>query len=50
MLEQLATNVPVTPTPEPPMSNPLLNTLEKASGKVIPMPQRKAIQEIKRCE
>ncbi len=42
-LEQLATNAPVTPTPEPPMGNPLLDTLEKASGKVIPMPQRKAI-------
>lgn len=73
-LEQLAANVPVTPTPEPPMGNPLLETMgisyddgtennsvtsetayastelpygpmpkESASGKVIPMPQRKAI-------
>ena len=42
-LEQLATNAPVTPTPEPPIGNPLLDTLEKASRKVIPMPQRKAI-------
>lgn len=73
-LEQLAANVPVTPTPEPPMGNPLLETMgisyddgmtnssvasetaytgtdlpygpmpkETASGKVIPMPQRKAI-------
>lgn len=73
-LEQLAATVGVTPTPEPPMGNPLLETLgisydgnmasasvspdtayanaglpyghmpkETASGKVIPMPQRKAI-------
>ena len=73
-LEQLAANVPVTPTPEPPIGNPLLETMgisyddgmanssvapetayadtdlpygpvpkETASGKVIPMPQRKAI-------
>lgn len=73
-LEQLAANVPVTPTPESPMGNPLLETMgisyddgmenysvpsetahadtdlpygpmpkETASGKVIPMPQRKAI-------
>lgn len=73
-LEQLAATVGVTPTPEPPMGNPLLETMgisydgnmssdsvtpdtayanaglpygpipkETASGKVIPMPQRKAI-------
>lgn len=73
-LEQLAATVGVTPTPEPPMGNPLLQTMgisydgnmssdsvtpdtayantglpygpmpkETASGKVIPMPQRKAI-------
>lgn len=73
-LEQLAATVGVTPTPEPPMGNPLLETMgisydgnmasdsvtpdtayanaglpygpmpkEIASGKVIPMPQRKAI-------
>ena len=72
-LEQLAATVGVTPTPEPPMGNPLLETMElpmmviwqviqllrysiyqcrtsiwsytkeTASGKVIPMPKRKAI-------
>ena len=73
-LEQLAATVGATPTPEPPMGNPLLETMgisydgnmlsdsvtpetayantglpygpmpkETASGKVIPMPQRKAI-------
>ena len=73
-LEQLAATVGVTPPPEPPMGNPLLETMgisydgnmasdsvasdtaftnaglpygpmpkETASGKVIPMPQRKAI-------
>lgn len=73
-LEQLAATVGVTPKPEPPMGNPLLETMgisyddnmasgsvasdtayanaglpygpmpkETASGKVIPMPQRKAI-------
>lgn len=73
-LEQLAVTVCVTPPPEPPMGNPLLETMgisyddsitsgsvasdsayanaglpygpmpkETASGKVIPMPQRKAI-------
>ena len=73
-MEQLAATADVTPTPEPPMGNPLLETMgisyddgmanssiasetvyadtdlpygpmpkEKASGKVIPMPQRKAI-------
>ena len=73
-LEQLAATVGVTPTPEPPMGNPLLETMgiaydgnmasdsvtpdtayantglpygpmpkATASGKVIPMPQRKAI-------
>ncbi|MFR3250923.1 MAG: site-specific integrase [Eisenbergiella sp.] len=73
-LEQLAATVGVTPTPEPPMGNPLLETMgvsyggnvasgsvtpdtayanaglpygpipkETASGKIIPMPQRKAI-------
>lgn len=73
-LEQLAATVGVTPTPESPMGNPLLETMEisyddnitsgsiasdtayantglpygpmpkeTASGKVIPMPQRKAI-------
>ena len=73
-LEQLAATVGVTPTPEPPMGNPLLETIgisyddnmasdsgtpdtayanaelpygpmpkETASGKVIPMPKRKAI-------
>ena len=73
-LEQLAATVGVTPTPEPPMANPLLESMgiscdgnmasdsvtpdtayantrlpygpipkETASGKVIPMPQRKAI-------
>ena len=72
--EQLAATVGATPTPEPPMGNPLLETMgisydgniaggsvtpdtayanaglpygpmpkETASGKVIPMPQRKAI-------
>lgn len=74
-LEQLASTVGVTPTPEPPMENPMLETMgisydgnmasgsvtpdtayanaglpyspmpkETASRKVIPMPQRKAIQ------
>ena len=73
-LEQLAATVGATPTSEPPMGNPLLDTMgisydcnmesdsvtpdtvyanaglpygpmpkETASGKVIPMPQRKAI-------
>ena len=73
-LEQLAATVGATPTPEPPMGNPLLETMgisydgnmssdsvtpdtayantglpygpmpkATASGKVIPMPQRKAI-------
>ena len=73
-LEQLAATIGATPTPEPPMGNPLLETMgisydgnmasgsvtpdtayanaglpygpmpkETASGKVIPMPQRKAI-------
>lgn len=73
-LELLAATIGVTPTPEPPMGNPLLETMgisydgniaggsvtpdtayanaglpygpipkETASGKVIPMPQRKAI-------
>ena len=73
-LEQLAATVGATPTPEPPMGNPLLETMgisydgnmasgsvtpdtacantglpygpmpkETASGKVIPMPKRKAI-------
>lgn len=73
-LEQLAATICATPTPEPPMGNPLLETMgisydgnmasgsvtpdtayantglpygpmpkETASGKVIPMPQRKAI-------
>lgn len=73
-LEQPAATVGATPTPEPPMENPLLETMgisydgnmlsdsvtpdtayantglpygpmpkETASGKVIPMPQRKAI-------
>ena len=73
-LEQLAATVGATPTPEPPMGNPLLETMgisydgniaggsvtpdtayanaglpygpipkETAPGKVIPMPQRKAI-------
>lgn len=73
-LEQLAATVSVTPTPEPPMGNPLLETMgisydgnmasgsvasdaaytnaglpygpmpkETTSGKVIPIPQRKAI-------
>ena len=73
-LEQLAATVGATPKPEPPMGNPLLETMgtsydgniaggsvtpdttyanaglpygpmpkETASGKVIPMPQRKAI-------
>ena len=75
-LEQLAATVGATPTPEPPMGNPLLETMgisydgnmssdsvtpdtayanaglpygpmpkETASGKVIPMPQRKVIEK-----
>ena len=73
-MEQLAATIGATPTPEPPMGNPLLETMgisydgnmssdsvtpdtayanaglpygpmpkETTSGKVIPMPQRKAI-------
>ena len=73
-MEQLAATIGATPTPEPPMGNPLLETMgisydgnmssdsvtpdtayantglpygpmpkATASGKVIPMPQRKAI-------
>ena len=53
-LEQLATAASVTPTPEPPDGNPLLEaanlpygpaplTKNKTSAKIVQMPQRKII-------
>lgn len=47
-LEQLASNAPVTPTPEPPsgnmlLGNPLLDLPNSDNVKIIPMPKRKVI-------